>query len=924
MLSPSNRARRRSACLALVLGFTMVRVTGQCLNWQAFPTDNATDSTPPSIRSATLFDDGSGSALYLARTLGPNWADVVRVEGQDVEPLIPAFQGSVLKLFPADLGGGSLLYSIGYGNLSGQGPALLASWNGTSWQTLGASVSLGLGSLAAVLHDDGSGAQIYIAGQFAAVSGVPVSNIARWDGTSWSTVGAGIGGAFFTTVYALAIHDQGNGPQLFAGSHTTGGPSVPAVARWDGTTWIDAGSGLMQSGVRRLVDFDDGSGPALFAASNSYDTPSSWGLGRLQAGVWSRIPLPPTANAATVGELAVADDGTGPALYIVTRETYVLQTWKLSGSTWAPVGSPFRGTCGESVGEQARLLLPGSFDLGSGPRMYAAPHRAVVAEGSVGAWLRLENGDWHAALPAGTGIESVHPVRALLSHDDGTGPAVYASGSFCRVGGVEAVLVARLKGDAWEGLSFPQHVYVGGGPYVSAFAVGDLGAGPTLFAGGRFGLLDTVLSYGAAQWTGSEWIGLGGSLMSGTNSVQTMLVADVGAGPLLYAGGSFTVAGGTASPNFAAWDGTNWNALPPGGTAGVNGQVLALTEYDAGTGPRVYLGGTFTQQTGGAPLSHIASWDGTQLSPVGLGTNAPVESLITFDDGSGPNLYAGGAFTSAGGAPAGHIARYDGTSWSALGAGFDGGVTALAVFDDGSGPALYAAGNFTASGTTPLPRIARWNGSTWSALANGVAPAVAALAAHTDASGERRLFVGGTLSTAGVIATSNIAAWRACDDLLERFCVADGTTTVCPCDNAGLAARGCNNSANTGGARLNAMGSASLDTISLHAAGETPNAATLVFQGDVLRTSPTPFGDGLLCLGGNLKRLYTLNASAGQITVPGVGQLSLSQRSAQLGDVLTPGSVRGYQAWYRDANAAFCSAPLGANWNLTNGVRVVW
>jgi hypothetical protein len=58
------------------------------------------------------------------------------------------------------------------------------------------------------------------------------------------------------------------------------------------------------------------------------------------------------------------------------------------------------------------------------------------------------------------------------------------------------------------------------------------------------------------------------------------------------------------------------------------------------------------------------------------------------------------------------------------------------------------------------------------------------------------------------------------------------------------------------------------------------------------------------------------------LTVPGPGDLPISHRAAQLGDVLTPGAIRSYQTWYRDPDPGFCVAT--ATWNLSNAVRVVW
>ena len=96
-------------------------------------------------------------------------------------------------------------------------------------------------------------------------------------------------------------------------------------------------------------------------------------------------------------------------------------------------------------------------------------------------------------------------------------------------------------------------------------------------------------------------------------------------------------------------------------------------------------------------------WQGGFHSP---GTNNAVVALVTFDNGSGTALYAGGGFTSAGGIPASYIARWDGASWSSVGGGVSAGVGDLVVFDDGSGPALYASGLFTSAGGNPSPSAA--------------------------------------------------------------------------------------------------------------------------------------------------------------------------------------------------------------------------
>ncbi len=51
---------------------------------------------------------------------------------------------------------------------------------------------------------------------------------------------------------------------------------------------------------------------------------------------------------------------------------------------------------------------------------------------------------------------------------------------------------------------------------------------------------------------------------------------------------------------------------------------------------------------GDVAANRIAKWDGTQWAPLGSGMDSYVSTLIGFDDGTGPALYAGGSFQRAG------------------------------------------------------------------------------------------------------------------------------------------------------------------------------------------------------------------------------------------------------------------------------------
>jgi len=159
----------------------------------------------------------------------------------------------------------------------------------------------------------------------------------------------------------------------------------------------------------------------------------------------------------------------------------------------------------------------------------------------------------------------------------------------------------------------------------------------------------------------------------------------------------------------------------------------------------------------------------------------------------------------------------------------------------------------------------------------------------------------------------------------SEFCFGDGIlSTPCPCGNFGTCRRGCENSGGTGGAKLRFSGALFPDSAVLTCDGTLPTALSIVLQGSSLLPGPTVFGDGARCVGGSLKRLYVKNAVGGVVTAPAAGDNSISAQSALLGDVIAPGSTRGYQVYYRDPNLTFCAAPPGNSWNVSNGVILRW
>ena len=200
-------------------------------------------------------------------------------------------------------------------------------------------------------------------------------------------------------------------------------------------------------------------------------------------------------------------------------------------------------------------------------------------------------------------IPSQPQVRCMTVFDDGGGPALYVGGLFTHFGTVEARNLARWDGETWSALG------TGTNDTVYALAAFDDGGGPALYLGGAFGVAGGVPVAGLAKWNGASYSAVGGGVSNpsgGVPSVKALATFDDGAGPALYAGGSFTQVGSVPAGGLARWNGTSWSTPASAGPFGVS----ALLTYDDGTGTALYVGGGFNQ-IGGIAANAIARWNGS-------------------------------------------------------------------------------------------------------------------------------------------------------------------------------------------------------------------------------------------------------------------------------------------------------------------------
>jgi len=773
------------------------------------------------VAALAVFDDGlgGGPALYAGgwfTNAGGMPANRVAKWNAASEMWMPLGSGmsggsspsvNALTVFDDGLGGGPALYAGGeFTSAGGVAANRIARWNAATetWSPIGGGIGGGFSPRvnALCVFDDGlgNGPTLIAGGSFTTAGGVAANRIARWSASTgtWSALGSGMGGGTDPSgnpphVLSLTSLDDGSGagPVLYAGGwfSTAGGITVNNIARWNASTgtWSALASGT-NSHVHTLVVLNDRSGgrPALYAGG-SFTTAGGATTVRIaqwdaSTGMWS--PLGSGMNNSVLA-LAVFDDGSGsgPALYAGGFFTTAggisanqIARWNVDSETW----SPLEGFGGPSHAVRALAFLDD--DLGEGQSLYAGGQFNLISDGVYVTNIARWNEPSESWMSLGGFAGMNHWVRALAVFDDGlgSGPALYAGGWFTTAGGVPANRIAKWNADTetWSPLS--SGMSGGSQTSVNVLTVYDdgLGDGPALYAGGDFSVAGGVNANCIAKWDGAVWSALGsGTSGGGTTgaSVHALTEFDdgMGGGPALYAGGQFTIAGGTVVNRIAKWDAASgtWSSLGSGLGGGFGSIVYALTVFDdgSGAGPALYAGGSFTT-AGGVAVNRIARWTNSSggWSALGSGVSDTVQALAVFDDGlgGGPALYAGGWFTTAGGVAADRIAKWSGTQWSALGSGLTGGpVHTLATFDDGfgSGPALHAGGDFVISFFQPDGyRIARWNPATASWLplgSGGMNATVSALVTFDDGMGGGSALYAGGLFTHSPSFDSYVARW---------------------------------------------------------------------------------------------------------------------------------------------------------------------
>lgn len=692
----------------------------------------------------------------------------------------------------------------------------LARWNGRSWQPLGTANRNGTNGPVHALVIDGT--NVFAGGRFSAAGGAPANRIARWDGTSWTALGTGLrhtSNPSSVSVEALAVRDG----SLYVGGYfnRAGAIAANSVARWDGTAWSKLGAGIRRCGYfdspGHCYDSspDAGRVEALtFVGTRLYaggDFDMAGGalpksLARWTGTAWQSVG--DVVDGSYGGRvLALAADG--GALYVGGRFTHVggvaaNSVARLAGGTWTPLagGVHLCSGCGQatvsSLGVWNGSLFVGGDFYDAGSR----PGTRYFASWSQGRWSAV-----------GTGLDNQGNAPAeLVSSDHG----LVVVGPYFQKGGASVLSrVGRWNGTSWSGLGLGLAGSEYGGGYVNALAtrgrnvyvggyLGNAGSTPirhvahfdgsswdpmaggvngtvhavatlgtNVYVGGSFSQAGTIAASNIARWDGERWWAVG----SGTSGIVRALLPYNGK---LYAGGGFDKAGGVAADSVAVWDptATSWSRLG-GGAVYWYGDVYALAGLPSPNNHYLFIGGGFgdlgdlrvnglvmfdtaTPSTSTDPYAGYYYADVGSTTPgvtVNGGYAGDVHTLTPY----GTSVFVGGDFDSGGDVASRGFARYDAVAgWSSPGVvGGDSPVVNAAAL---VGKRLYLTGEFTSAGDKPARNIASYGVDTgaWGTLGSGLSgsywPSGEAVAQSVDG-----LYVGGDFSLAGTALSHNIGLY---------------------------------------------------------------------------------------------------------------------------------------------------------------------
>lgn len=579
----------------------------------------------------------------------------------------------------------------------------LARWDGSAWSPVGAGaqpavVSQGIYSMC-VSDTDGDGAAELVVAGLLASGATGGSQVAAFNGSSWSSVG----GTFFRTqsptnlaaaVQRVASVDLGDGAgaTLYATGFfdLVGGATVANLARWNGKAWVDADGGFPGESLgayRGLFGHDlDGDGGAELVCVGSFVRAGAMTVNRVAAydGVaWSAIgPMAETRglNAEAYATALFDHDGDGRESLIVGgafSQAGVLAASRLAafdGESWEPIANPW--------GKWVEALLVADLDGDGVKSLYAAGNTGIPYDGfSTARTIAVYNpskggGTW---TQLGGSLNGYVTVLAAVDHDLDGQPSLFAGGYFTQIAGVANSRLAAWNGSGWTNFN------PGQGQSVNAIvAFDDDGNGtPSLIV--AMGNENPNNSFQRVRrWNGGSWSNLG-TISQGHVFRLQVFDHDGDGAPSLFSFGQMLV--GSSIGWVQRLESGGWTSFGPVSSEGPYqaGGSLARFDHDGDGAETLHL---VNENPFGFNRSSIHRFESFAWETVATNLDAISAPAIVADleqDGT-RSLHIVGAIGARSNGPGSHIGIVD-----PCGGGCVGDIDGSGAVDAADLAALFAA-----------------------------------------------------------------------------------------------------------------------------------------------------------------------------------------------------------------------------------------
>jgi len=280
----------------------------------------------------------------------------------------------------------------------------IAKWNGTNWSALGAGVNARISDIAI------NGTDIYIAGEFTEAGGNAAKYAAKWNGSAWSAIGT-------TNINAVAtsVGVDASGVVFLGGAFTQIGDVVTNyLAKWNGSAWSAIGADNVPYSMWKGADFYIGGLFAIIGGANA---------SRIAA--WNGINFAPLSSGV---------NGQGDVIRSNGSSIYCGGNFTEAGGNAAKYVAKWNGTNWSALGAGVNARIFGLY-VSAENNIYCGGNFTEAGEEPANRIAKWDGTNWSTL---GAGVNA--SVFEITPDKDGN---LIVVGSFTEAGGESANRIAK-------------------------------------------------------------------------------------------------------------------------------------------------------------------------------------------------------------------------------------------------------------------------------------------------------------------------------------------------------------------------------------------------------------------------------------------------------------------------------------------------